>query len=579
MKNNLPFFGLFFVLFLGAVWCQEEKTDALMTQQVTVIKSYNPSLSDVFQIKTMPEIPDSIGVEKQKVSYSILSIPVVETFEPNKASPLELIRTIPEKPFNTILGLGYGTKGQMFLDFSTSIAIDREQQVGVLLYHDGFRGNVKNSLVESGQSYLFLGLQHALKNNTFRGDSKLSFKRSGFNYFGLYDHAWDPLLLSSIAPAINRNYIVLNSQWQWYDGILREIDFKTDLTTDNFNSSEQKINFVAKSGAPLFDGEIAMAAELGGVTSNFKEEYFTKAPISYQVGKAGLEVTWRQVQNDLKIRVGGGATYVISDSLEGKALQYYPRIELSYQPKKNKVFPFFEANGTTKLASYSTLSIQNPFLFPGISLQPTWKKYTARLGARSAQANVLSFDFSLGYDEIENMALFMRLPFDPFHKNSPSRLSNTFAVQYANLTQYDFRARLGFDFARENHLDIEMQYFSYAAENQQTLWNLPQLKLNANAQFNWSKLSFSVNAQMIGERSSARWPIFNTLTLDPNRKSEIEQLPLFLQSTFLINYKIKEPFDLFFKGRVSNSQSHGQWGYYPEPNYLILAGLSYKFNK
>ena len=84
---------------------------------------------------------------------------------------------------------------------------------------------------------------------------------------------------------------------------------------------------------------------------------------------------------------------------------------------------------------------------------------------------------------------------------------------------------------------------------------------------------------MIGERNAALWPIFNTLTLDPNRKSETEQLPFFLQSTFLLNYKIKNPFDLFLKGRLSNSQSHGQWGYYPEPNYLFLAGLSYKFNQ
>lgn len=579
IKNSFSFLGLFFVGFLNLIWCQEKEEDVLVTQQVTVIKSYNPSLSDVFQIKTTPEIPDSIGVEKQKVSYSILSIPVVETFEPNKASPLELIRTMPEKPYNSILGLGYGTKGQMFLDFSTSITLDREQQVGLMVYHDGFRGNIKNTLVNSNQSHLFLGLQHALKNNNFRGDSNLVYKRSGFNYFGFYDYAWDPLIISSITPAINRNYITLNSQWQWYDGVLREIDFRTDLTSDNFSSSEQKINIIAKTGIPVFDGEFALAAELGGVASSFKEEYFTKMPLSYQVGKAGLEIIWKQVENDLKIRIGGGAAYVVSDSLKGKSLQYFPRIELSYQPKNNKVFPFLEANGATKLASYSSLSTQNPFLFPGINLQPMWKKYNARIGARSSQANVLSFDFSLGYDELENMPLFKRLPYDPFHKNAPSRFSNAFEIQYANVIQYDFRAQLGFDFARENHLGFEMQYFTYSTENQEILWNIPQLKLNANAHFNWSKLSFSFNAEMIGERNAALWPIFNTLTLDPNRKSETEQLPFFLQSTFFLNYKIKNPFDLFLKGRLSNSQSHGQWGYYPEPNYLFLAGLSYKFNQ
>jgi len=579
IKNSIYFLIVFYLGLLEIAWSQEKESDNLITQQVTVVKSYNPSLSDVFQIKTTPEIPDSIGTQKQKVVYSILSVPVVETFEPNKASPLELIRTELEKPYNTIFGVGYGTKGQIYLDFSTSLALDREQQVGFLLYRDGFGGNVNNTLLESSQSYLLVGLQHALKNTNFRGDSKLSYSRAAHNYFGLFDQQWDALTLASVEPAINRNYLTLSSQWQWYDGVLQEMDFIADLTMDNFGSSEQKINLLAKSAVPFLDGELAFLANATGVVNSFKEAYFTKNPLDFQTGKAGLEVTWKQIENNFKMRLGGGASYVFSEGMSAASIQYYPRLELSYQPKGAKVFPFLKANGATTLANYSDFSILNPYLYPGMEPQPLWQKYNARLGARSSQANILSFELSVGYDQMENKALFKRLPYDSYNSETPYRLSNAFEVQYVNLTQYDFRALFGFDFARENHLDFELQYFAFEAKNGATLWNLPQLKLSSNAQFNWSKLSLTVGAQMWGERTAARWPLYNNLILDPNRISGTEQLPLYLQSTFLFNYKIKEPFDLFLKGRLSNSASHGQWGFYPEPNYLLLAGFNYKFNQ
>ena len=149
--------GLFFFCLTVAFYGQEEEREDLATQQVTVIKSYNPSLSEAFQIKTTPEIPDSIATEKLKVSYDILSLPVIETFEPNKANPLELIRTAPEKPYNTLFGVGYGSMGQLYIDFSTTVAIDREQQFGLMLYRDGFENNMGKSLVNSNQNYLFFG--------------------------------------------------------------------------------------------------------------------------------------------------------------------------------------------------------------------------------------------------------------------------------------------------------------------------------------------------------------------------------------------------------------------------------------
>tara|TARA_A100000164_G_scaffold377093_1_gene415553 strand:- start:51 stop:1799 length:1749 start_codon:yes stop_codon:yes gene_type:complete len=574
--------GLLFFCLTVVFYGQEDEGENLATQQVTVIKSYNPSLSEAFQIKTTPEIPDSIATEKLKVSYDILSLPVIETFEPNKANPLELIRTAPEKLYNTLFGIGYGSMGQLYIDFSTTVAIDREQQFGLMLYRDGFENNIGNSLLKSNQNYLFFGLQHALKNNNFRGDSKLSYYRSRNNYYGLLDEPWNPIILSSVEPEIKRNFVSLNSQWQWYDGILEEVDFKVDLTTDNFSSSEQKMNLVVKTKLPLFDGDLSFNANLGGVSSRFEQDYFNKLAINSQLGNGGVELAWRSIETNLKIKIGVGGAYIFSDSLYGTALQFYPRVEISYNVEKAKIIPFIKANGRTSLANYSDFSTTNPFLYPGLDLQPLWQKYNARAGLRSKQFNVLLFEFSIGYDEQENLPLFKRLPFDPLNNDLAFRFSNAFEVEYANISQIDFNAQLGFDFSRENHLDFKIQYLIYDLKGEGLPWNLPQLKIATRGQFKWSKFSLSLEGQMIGVRlaaqSSAQWPIILELPLDESRIDSSFDLPIYLEGTVMLNYKIKEPFDLFLNARVSTSATHGIWGFYPQPNSLIMAGFRYKFN-
>ncbi|MDG1028043.1 MAG: hypothetical protein P8O98_03460, partial [Flavobacteriaceae bacterium] len=61
MKYNKIFITVCLLLSLPIVAvAQEEETDDLGTQEVTVVRSYNPSLKSVFKIRTNPEIDDSL---------------------------------------------------------------------------------------------------------------------------------------------------------------------------------------------------------------------------------------------------------------------------------------------------------------------------------------------------------------------------------------------------------------------------------------------------------------------------------------------------------------------------------------
>ena len=79
MKTFNRFYGfLFFVLIGGMVLAQEE--EGLQVQEVLVIKSYTPSLSDAFKISEAPNVPDSLKTEAKALIFKIKPVDVVSTF-------------------------------------------------------------------------------------------------------------------------------------------------------------------------------------------------------------------------------------------------------------------------------------------------------------------------------------------------------------------------------------------------------------------------------------------------------------------------------------------------------------------
>ena len=153
-KIILVFYLLFFTTSIGQV-TQEEP---IGTQNITVVKSYTPSLSKAFKIRSAPVANDSMIKPTPPISYSILSVPMVSTFSPNKATPLKLQKQKQASQYNTLLAAGLGNQGQLHFDFSSVIKRSRRQSLGILSYRDGYFKNVKNSLLKSSRWEDFIGL-------------------------------------------------------------------------------------------------------------------------------------------------------------------------------------------------------------------------------------------------------------------------------------------------------------------------------------------------------------------------------------------------------------------------------------
>lgn len=580
MKIDISFvYALLFLWFgHGFLYAQDDTNEGLSTQEVLVVKSYTPSLSDAFKITEGPKIPDSLKATNKTLIYKIIPIDVVSTFEPNKATPLKLKKRSSSTPYNTFFSGGFGSKSQLYLNISSVIELDRTQRFGLNVFRDGFGSDVGNSLLKSSQSFSQFGAHHNLRSNNYNVNTQLQFTAQKNNYFGLYDRNWDDFLIGSLTPEVKRNYFKFRTYWDWFDSFLRSLSFQANITSDNFTTSEQQLNVKADFTAPFAGGKFQANTEIQGQNSLFSQPFFENQTQEFTqgIGKVGLE--WLYNENDLKLKIGAGVAYFEGDESLSSKLNYYPEIEVFYQKKGNSIAPYLTASGGVRVNSYRETAIFNPYIAPITELRPTFNRYNAMLGIRSSVSSVLNFNFGLLYDQVENYQFYQRLPLDIKGSNDAYRLSNSFENKYANVDLYGVKARLRIDLAKNNFVHFETVYRHFELTNDQVLYNIPALQMNWKSQFKFKDiLTLAFNGEVWGNRSALEHIILQDQANQSIYPEEIS-LPLFLRSSAHLTIKLNEQFDAFVKGRFSNSDIHGQWGYFQEPSLLLLGGVTYKFD-
>ena len=564
---------------LGILTAQENEQEPIGTQEVLVVKSYTPSLSDAFKIKSVPKLSDSLTSLEKKLVYELKKVPVISTFEPNKASPLRLQQRKSSTPYNTFFSGGFGNMSQLYFNVSSVIEMDRTQRFGINFYRDGFGTDLANSLLKSSQNYSRFGLHHNLRNSYYNANSLLQFETSNTNYFGLYDRDWDPLILNSTNPESRRNYFKIRTHWNWYDDVLRGITFQADLTSDNFNSTEQQLGLQTDFEVDLGGGKLKSELHLQGFHTAFETSYFERTLEEYTQGKGTLNLFWQHSRNDVKLKIGAGAAYLFGVENSSSSLLYYPQLEVVYRKTGNVLSPYLRAEGGVQFNTYKSLTLINPYLAPTTLLTPTFSRYNASLGIRSQLASVLNFDLGFIYDQVENFNIFERLPFDKDHENQAYRLSNAYATRYVDTDLYGFKASLRIDLAKDNFVRFETRYRVFETNGNQELWNVPALEMNWESQFQWKdRLAFSLSGNLWGDRKAAFRPIFIDQDLNSAQTPLPENIPLFISTTAHLTYKLTDQFDAFAKVKMNSQETHGRWAYYPEPQLLLLGGIVYKFD-
>ena len=583
--NKVTLLAIVFI-FPFFVLAQEEKED-IGTQEVTVIKSYTPSLQDVFKLRNSPETLDSIVAPKKAVEYSIFSVPVASTFIPSKGTARKLIPKKQKPQFNSGGSLGFGNFNQLLFEYNTNFNIDRRQKIDWILQYNGLLKPMKEVQLDSKQSNLLFNISHQYATSKRNSFSQINFRQHQQSFYGLRNAIEDDFILAQIQPQQKLNYFSLSSAWQWYDPLIKKLSLDSYLTTDAFGSAEIEVDFSSKFQVLWGGLAITLLPEVTFLTTSFEEDFYTREAVEYSSGNARLSLFASKINGNFKFKIGAKATMGIGDEFEETNFFLYPELALSYRPQKGNFAPFLNLTGTLQQNSFRAFTHENPYVAPAIRLQASNIPYLAQLGTRSKFAAGWEFQWNLFYEQNENQPLYQNLGIDIDRLNIVSyRYANAFEVIYANLHKTGVEAQLGAAFKNGGRLQFKARYANFTFDSvndstpllEQTAFNLPQLSVHFNGTFKLGqKFYLQWYVKHIGERENAYRDNF----LGQNMQAApvlIENLEAYTQIDASLQYQLNERWEVFVKGRNLMNESLYQWANYPVYGTQILLGGRYNFD-
>lgn len=582
MKYNKIFIVFYFFMPLS-ILAQEEEKDDLGTQEVTVVRSYNPSLKSVFKIRTNPEIDDSLVQKKIKVDYTFEPVPVVSTFVPNKATPLKLQRRESSFFYNSYVMGGLGNQSSSQFNFSTMVPLDRMQSIGLEFLYNKV-GPIDKTVLNSDQKRTSFNLLHQYKQNNMRVDSDLRFDRQGHNFFGQYDDLnWTNISSfrpDVIDPSQNLNYLSIRSRWQWYDGLFNKVNFNTHITTDSFDSSEHIVKINTQMRIPFFNQYLELIPHVELINTNFVRGYYDEQALSYSKGMGRLEFQFLNIGRKLKLRLGAKGIYPFGDAEEDDpAFFVYPKAEISYKSGSGKLVPFLNYNGGYDLNSFTSFSLENPYVAPTLAIKATEVNHYGDLGLKAYPGSGLSLKFNAHYSQSDNFPLFKRLPYDDNNQDVAYRLSNAYEVIYDSVEKMGIVTQIEMRFSEYNKISLETGYYEYKRKGDQKVWNLPSLKIDLNANFRLGKkIFFQATGHYIGDRDSVKNIPVSLIENSSGNYQTIESVGSVFSIASSITWKINDQWDLFYEGNMILSDNTSRWAYYQNQSQLHLGGIRYKFD-
>ena len=582
MKYNKTFI-IYWMLFSSTfnAYAQEQETDNLGTQEVTVIKSYSPSLKNVFKIRTPPSIDDSLIQKKLKVDYDFEVVPVVSTFVPNKASPLKLQRQESSFYHNSYFSGGFGNQSHLQINFSTLVPLDRNQSIGLKFIYSSVDA-INGTSLNSEQKRTSLDLLHQYKQNNMRVDSDLRYDRQGHNFFGLFDTNWNSIpsfRIEMVDPSQNLNYLSIRSRWQWYDGVFSKVNFNTHITTDSFDSSEHIVKINTQLRVPFLNQYIELIPQMELVNTKFVRAYFSEEALSFQKGLGHFDLQFLSIGRKLKLRLGARGFYPFGGTEEVSKFYIYPMADISYKSSNGKMVPFLKYQGSYDLNSLTSFSLQNPYVAPVLEMKPTAVNHDGSLGFNAYPGSGLSFKFNIHYSQSDNFPLFKRLPYDYDNQDMAYRLANAYEIIYQNVQKMGIVNQIAMRFSEHNKISLETSYAEYKREDGKKVLNLPALTIDLNANLKLGrKLFFQLGGHFMSDRDSVK---NIAVTIGENNGGNIETSES-VGSVFSISstltWKINAQWDLFYENNMMLGDNTSRWAYYQNQSQIHLGGIRYKFD-
>ncbi len=583
---NMKNIKIYFPIVLTAVATQfslAQEDENIGSEVVNVVKPYTPTISDAFKVKETPVIDDEENTQKEEIQYNIFSFPVASTFTPAKGQAAAVDREKKERIFSNYATLGVGNYGTINGELFLTHNFGRDSYVGGMIRHLSSQGGIQDVKLDDKFATTGLDVTYGSRNRDLSWNVDLGVKNQVSNWYGLpYENIFfDDATIDNIEEKQVYNTIALGGKMAMEKSFFSDASMQFKRFSDDFGSGENRFWVKPSFDFDIMDYKINADVILDYVGGSFDRMYQDETKIDYNNIIVGAKPSFLYQQDDLSVQIGVGLFYSmgeINNESENKFF-VYPNVKASYKLVGDLLIGYAGAEGDLNQNSYADFVEKNPFVSPTLFIGPTDAKYDIYVGLKGKLANSVSFNVRGSYANSDNQAMFVSNANILENTNTEGyAFGNSFNVFYDNVKTLSIFGEIKADFSKSVSLALNGQYNNYDTEYATEAFNLPQLKIGANLDFDITDKWYAVaNIFFVGERKDEVSYFDDTDLLVPYKRKEIT-LDSFFDLNAHIGYNYNDRLTFYLKGNNLANQQYNRWANFPVQGVQGMFGANYKFD-
>ncbi len=573
------------ILFLGmqCVVAQDDKKDDIGTETVTVTKAYTPTVSDAFKIKSLPNLNDSIVLQKKKITYSIFSVPVASTFTPTKGTASRVERTPPPVLFNSYASAGIGNYGNVNADFYTSRTLNRDENLDLGLTHHSSQGGIDGVILSDRFSDSRLDAAYVKRDRDFKWGADLGVQHQFYNWYGIPEGVYDDTTIATIDEGQNYYKAEAGGYFDLEDSFFNRAEVTYRRFWDTTKSAENRAIITSNFEFPMNDEALQVGINADYVGGSFKNAEVSDANnlqgIEYGLLQVGVSPSLRMLRDNLSLNLGVNLVYGMDlENSEGN-FYIYPAVTASYRLLDETVIAYGGVTGELRQNSYHGFVQENSFVSPTLGIAPTDSQYNAYIGVKGQLLPNLSYNLKGSYSAENNSPLFRLNPQNNFRNDDKDyNFGNSFSVFYDDIKTLGIFGELNVDVNRNFTLGINAEVYDYTTETGNPAWNLPNLKGSLFMDYQIGEQWFAgANLFFVGERED-----FSSVVVQNVLPSDFPATQITLDGFFDANahvgYRVNDQLSVFLKAANIANNNYQRWANFQVQGFQILGGATYKFD-
>ncbi|HEY9221200.1 MAG TPA: TonB-dependent receptor [Lutibacter sp.] len=555
-----------------------KKKDTLKTEEITVEKPYAPTISDAFKVRSSPNIENETkNSGKEKVGYSIFSIPVASTFTPSKGKAQSIARGPKERLYENYISAGYGNFNTPFLDAFMHFGDKKNNDFGIFLNHISSEGSIKDVLLDDNFSDSKVDVYFKQFDRDFNWQVNAGTQLKSQNYYGLSnDISYTDAFIDAMNPKQIYKTVYGGGKISFEDSFFQGATAEIVNFSDDYNSNEIRLMVKPKLEFPISSEKINGEFLLDLISGRFKQTYTEGTDVNYSFLNLGFSPNFEIIRENLTINLGVKLYYV--NDLEHKNTDYfaYPNITASVKLVDDVLILVAGVTGDLEQNSYKDFANENPYVSPTLNILQTDKQYSAYAGTKGKLASNIGYNFNVSHTSEKNKPFFIQNP-TKTDGNIPVEKAyeagNSFGVVYDNVKTLGFFGEITIDASKEFNFSGSLNYSNHNVDTQLEAWNTPTMTATISADYQNKDWFAGAKLFYNGETEDFMIP-YGFTSENGNIVTNDSYLDLNLNGGYIFSDRLT----VFAKINNALGEKYHRFLNYQVQTLQILGGLTYKFD-